>query len=102
MLGGGKKHEQNTKQDTLSLFLQWEYKLGTQPSMEHSHNGVFVVFFQSVCFLYKRILEERHQKPVTINAVKGDFMRHTFGKNEQNAVPFSPLKHIPVIRKAKQ
>lgn len=71
--------------------------------MEHSHNGVFLLlFFQSVCFLYKRILEERHQKPVTINAVKGDFMRHTFGKNEQNAVPFSPLEHIPVIRKAKQ
>lgn len=52
MLGGGKKHEQNTKQDTLSLFLQWEYKLGTQPSMEHSHNGVFVVFFPvSVLFV---------------------------------------------------
>lgn len=65
--------------------------------MEHSHNLFFSV---SVCFLYKRVSKEKQQKPVTINAVKGDLRKHISGK-EGNENTFPITEHIPFISRNK-
>ncbi len=52
---------------TRHLYFAVGIQIQTQPSMEHSHSLFNPV---SVCFLYKRVLEEKQQKPVTIDAVK--------------------------------
>lgn len=58
----------------------------------------FSLFVFSVCafFLYKRVSEEKHQKPVTISAVKGNLREQMFGNIKK------PLNTFPSERKATQ
>lgn len=94
---GIKTHSHIIDQDASSLFFS-----GNRNS-KHNHPRSIrtTYFFQSQCaFLYKRVSEEKQQKPVTIDAVKGDLRKHIYWKKvECNTFPIT--EHIPVICRKK-
>lgn len=89
-----------------AFILLWEYKFISQPL-----NGAFtrlIIFFppksQCAFFVQACFETEKQQKPVTINAVKGDLRKEIFGNKKRNAIPcLSRNTFLSVAeRKAKQ
>lgn len=74
-----KKHIHTTPIETHRLY----FAVGIQIQNTTIHGAFTQLFFfpVSVCFLYKRVSEEKQRKPVTINAVKGDLRKHV--RNEK-------------------